>query len=122
MKPGPTMRPGSRSQVASILVAIISSCFICLLPSVSATEQSCLGSGQARGVYVAVGISGDQPSIAIHSAFAATSASTSTSGATTLYVQYRWVSVCGGAGPTAAAGKSADCGQANTCPDPADRV
>src|SRR4051794_30794909 len=32
------------------------------------------------------------------------------------YVQFRWVSVCAGSGPTAAAGQSADCGQANTCP------
>src|SRR3954462_5378345 len=42
------------------------------------------------------------------------------SGAVVTYVESRWVSVCAGAGPTDAAGLSADCGQANTCPKPAE--
>src|SRR3954451_9346532 len=120
MKPAPTTRPWCRSQRSPIVVFLITSCLICLLTSVGVADQSCLGSGQALGDYVAVGIRCDQPSIAIDSASAVTS--TSTNGATTPYVQYRWVSVCAGAGPTAAVGQSADCGQANTCPDPADRV
>jgi len=37
------------------------------------------------------------------------------------YVRYRWFSVCAGAGPTGSAGASLDCGQAQTCPDPAER-
>lgn len=38
------------------------------------------------------------------------------------YIKYTWVSVCAGSGPGDVPGQSADCGQANTCPDPAARV
>jgi hypothetical protein len=37
------------------------------------------------------------------------------------YVKYRWSSVCAGAGPTGSVATSPDCGQAQTCPDPAER-
>jgi hypothetical protein len=38
------------------------------------------------------------------------------------FIKYRWASVCAGAGPNNVAGQSPDCGQANTCPDPAERL
>jgi hypothetical protein len=92
-----------------------------LIPSVTHADAPCLGSGQALGDFVAVGIRCDQPSSFSGSESSAVSSSADPSGAPA-YVQYRWVSVCVGEGPTAAAGQSADCGQANTCPAPADRV
>jgi hypothetical protein len=107
---------------AAALASVLFVCgFVLLDASVARAQESCTESGQAIGDYIAVGI---QCYEAPNTSGAGTSAIASTSDRNDAppYVQYRWVSVCAGAGPTVAAGQSADCGQANTCPDPADRV
>src|SRR3954465_10870663 len=87
-----------------------------------AFATDCAASGEGAGSVLNVGMTCGTPMTGISGSGPHPTNAPTGDSAPRPYVQYRWVSVCAGAGPTAAVGQSADCGQANTCPDPADRV
>src|SRR4051794_27485375 len=91
------------------------------LPNMAHADLTCTDSGQALGDFIAVGIKCNKEPNSSGSSTSSTLAG-GVSAAVVTYVEYRWVSVCAGSGPTDAAGLSADCGQANTCPMPAERL
>jgi hypothetical protein len=90
--------------------------------SPTAVASACEASGESAGSVLNVGMTCGTPMTGISGSGPHSADALAGGAAVTPYVQYRWVSVCAGTGPAATVGVSADCGQANTCPDPADRV
>jgi hypothetical protein len=88
----------------------------------AALGSDCEPSGEGAGSVLNLGMTCATPTTAISGTGTSTTTAATGGASAPRYLQYRWVSVCAGSGPAAQVGQSADCGQANTCPDPADRV
>lgn len=109
-------------RIMSTLAALLLTAMV--QPALAVADSSngtCPTSGSAVGDFVAVKIQcHEDPSSTAGTLDASTVGSDS---AASPYATYKWVSVCASADPASGtAGAAADCGQARTCPDTAERL
>lgn len=99
----------------AVLGFIMASCLVTGSPAPAVADgRSCDSTGEVIGDFVAVGIEcNDDPSL--------NSDAVPVDAGGDPYLEYQWVSACLRGGPRAAA-SGLDCGQAQVCPDPLERL